>query len=77
MQTTPLQGGSLEQYQIYWVYSTKYMGGFGGELPQGESRGEMCYDYELMSFRFLEAETAKICIDFSNCGPCYNVSMWG
>ena len=26
--------------------------------------------------RFLETETAEICIDFSGCGPCYESKMW-
>jgi len=26
--------------------------------------------------RFLETETAEICIDFSHCGPCFDSKMW-
>ena len=30
----------------------------------------------IMMIRFFETETASICLDFTECGPCYETATW-
>ena len=60
-----------------WSNSTKWSK-VSWDLYKGETQNEfiVIVNENVFFFRFFETETASICLDFTECGPCYESATW-